>query len=355
MNLLQRIQIVALLAGFSLPVAAWAVGTNAPVSLQQKKSDLLTGIQRGICYSGFRHGQHPDRGGGAVNPSEKEILEDLQLLTRNGNFQMIRLYDCRTNSEVTLRLIREHHFKLKVMLGAWLSAEVSNPACPWLKPIPADVLAANRKLNAAEVLNVIRLANEYRDIVVAVAVGNETLVSWNDHMVPVESVMDYVRQVKKSVKQPVTVCDNYDWWSHHGAALAHELDFISVHTYPEWENKDMDQAMSYTIANLQAVRSAIPGARIVITEAGWATVAKEFGGRADEIKQRQYYHDLFVWAGKMNITAFFFEAFDEDWKGDAGDPLGAEKHWGLFTVDREAKLAMKDLYPDLFKQNMQNN
>jgi exo-beta-1,3-glucanase (GH17 family) len=259
---------------------------------------------------------------------------------------MIRLYDCRTNSEVTLRLIREHHFKLKVLLGAWLSAEVNNPACTWAKPIPADVLAANKKLNASEIQNVIRLANEYRDIVVAVAVGNETLVSWNDHMVPVESVIDFVRQVKKSVKQPVTVCDNYDWWSHHGAALAGELDFISVHTYPEWENKDIDQAMSYTIANLQAVRNAIPGARIVITEAGWATIAREFGGRADETKQKQYYHDLFVWTGKMNITAFFFEAFDEDWKGDAGDPLGAEKHWGLFTVDREAKLAMKDLYPD---------
>src|SRR5215831_2530098 len=150
MKLLQRIQVVALLAGFSLPVAALADGTNVPVSLQQKKSDLLTGIQRGICYSGFRHGQHPDRGDGAVNPGEKEILEDLQLLTRNGNFQMIRLYDCRTNSEVILRLIREHHFKLKVLLGAWLSAEVNNPACPWAKPIPADVLAANKKLNAAE-------------------------------------------------------------------------------------------------------------------------------------------------------------------------------------------------------------
>jgi exo-beta-1,3-glucanase (GH17 family) len=49
----------------------------------------------------------------------------------------------------------------------------------------------------------------------------------------------------------------------------------------------------------------------------------------------------------MNITTFFFEAFDEDWKGDANDPLGAEKHWGLFTVERKAKLAMQKLYPDL--------
>ena len=40
----------------------------------------------------------------------------------------------------------------------------------------------------------------------------------------------------------------------------------------------------------------------------------------------------------MNITTFFFEAFDEDWKGDDKEPLGAEKHWGLFTQDRKPKL-----------------
>ena len=317
------------------------------VSLQQKKADLLAGLPQGICYSGFRHGQHPDRGGGAANPSEQQILEDLHILTLAGTFKMIRLYDARTNSEVILRLIRENKLKLKVMLGAWLSAEVSNTNCTWLQPIPAEVLAANQKLNATEIQNTIRLAQQYRDIVAAVAIGNEALVSWNDHMVPVESMIDYVRQVKKAVKQPVTVCDNYDWWAHHGTALAQELNFISVHTYPEWEKKDIDEAMTYTIANLQAVRNALPKSRIVITEAGWATVAKEFGARASEEKQEKYYHDLFAWTGKMHITTFFFEAFDEDWKGDTGDPLGAEKHWGLFTVDRKAKLAMQRLYPDL--------
>ena len=161
------------------------------------------------------------------------------------------------------------------------------------------------------------------------------------------SVIRYVRQVKKSVSQPVTVADNYAWWARHGSALAKELDFVSVHTYPIWESKDIDEAMAFTIANLQAVRNALPSSRLVITEAGWATVAREFGSRADEEKQKRYYHDLYAWAGKMNITTFFFEAFDEDWKGEPNDPLGAEKHWGLFTVDRKAKSVMHDLYPDL--------
>ena len=37
------------------------------------------GMEHGnaICYSGYREGQHPDRGDGAVNPSREEILQDL--------------------------------------------------------------------------------------------------------------------------------------------------------------------------------------------------------------------------------------------------------------------------------------
>ena len=345
-----RHRLIALLGATALTSAVMAVETNsvpaATATLQQKKSDLLAGEARGICYSGFRTGQHPDRGDGAANPTEGQILEDLNILARHGEFPLIRLYDAKTNSAVVLKLIQQHGLKLKVMLGAWLAGEINNPACPWLKPMSPEVLQANRTSNDAEVREAIRLANQYSNIVVAVAVGNEALVSWNDHMVTVESVLRHVREVKRAVRQPVTVCDNYDWWAKHGKELAREIDFVSVHTYPLWEKQDIDQAMPFTIANLQAVRNALPDARLVITEAGWATVGREFGPRADEARQKKYYHDLYDWAARMNISTFIFEAFDEDWKGDA-NPLGAEKHWGLFTVDRKPKLAIREKYPDL--------
>jgi len=308
--------------------------------IQQKKSDLLGGLGKGLCYSGFRHGQHPDRGSGAVNPSNAEILEDLQILSRQCQCGLIRLYDAQENSEAVLKVIQANKIGMRVLLGAWLEAEVSNPNCPWHKePYPAKTLEANKLKNAREIGNAIRLANAYPGIVTAVAVGNEALVSWNDHMVPVDAVIEHVRRVKKSIHQPVTVADNYDWWTHHGSALAKELDFVSVHTYPIWESKDVGEAMSYSIANIQGVRDALPHSRLVITEAGWATVASEFGARAGEEKQKRYYQDLYAWAGRMNITTFFFEAFDEDWKGQDNNPQAAEKHWGLFTVERRPKMA----------------
>ena len=47
------------------------------------------------------------------------------------------------------------------------------------------------------------------------------------------------------------------------------------------------------------------------------------------------------WATETGTTVFFFEAFDEPWKGDPNNPLGAEKHWGLWNVDRTPKLVMR--------------
>ena len=92
--------------------------------------------------------------------------------------------------------------------------------------------------NAAELQRGIELANRFDDIVVAVNVGNEALVEWNDHMVPLENVIAYVREVKAAIDQPVTVADNYEWWIQDGAPLAAEVDFLGVHTYPAWEEKD---------------------------------------------------------------------------------------------------------------------
>ena len=308
----------------------------------QQPGDLIDGEVMAIAYSGFREGQHPDRGNGAKNPSRDEILEDLRILVEHG-FGLIRLYDSGENSNTTLELIEEHDLPIKVLLGMWLQAEISNhEGCPWLdEPIPDAELADNRVENNREVERGIALAQRYSDIVVAINVGNEALVDWNDHMVPLEQVIAYVRQVKNAVAQPVTVADNYEWWIRDGASLAREVDFLGVHTYPAWEDKTIDEALPYTKENIDDVRAALPDKPIAILEAGWATSAVEFSEQASEANQARYYDEIRDWATESNITVFFFEVFDEPWKGDPGNTDGAEKHWGLFNVDRTPKQAMQ--------------
>ena len=313
-----------------------------PPTIQQSPGDLLSGEVMALAYSGYREGQHPDRGDGAVNPSDAEILEDLQILVDHG-FGLIRLYDTDENSVSTLELIREHELPVKVLLGIWLRAEISNhEGCPWLdEPIPDEELAANTLRNEAEVRRGIELAQQFDDIVVAVNVGNEALVEWNDHMVSLENVIEYVKRVKDAIDQPVTVADNYEWWIEDGAPLAEAVDFLGVHTYPAWEEKTIDEALAYTIENMERVQAALPGKPMAILEAGWATTAAEFGDRASEANQVRYYRELEDWATEANVTVFFFEAFDEPWKGDPHNPNGAEKHWGVFFVDRTPKQVMR--------------
>jgi len=307
--------------------------------LPQAESMLLGGVSEAVCYSGFRTGQHPDRGDGANNPSYEEILEDLQILEEQTPFRLFRLYDCEENTQMVLEVIREYNLDFKVMLGIWLRAELSaHETCEWLtEPIPQKVLDENKKRNAREIAKGIELANQYKDIIVAVNVGNEILVEWNDHMVSQDSAVAYVQKVQQSIEQPVTVADNYKWWADHGSELAEVVDFVSIHVYPIWEGRDIDEGMSYTIGNVEEVMNALPGKQIVIAEAGWATIASEFGPRASQEKQKQYCQELMEWSKENNITTFIFEAFDEDWKGNPDNPMGAEKHWGLYTVDRQPK------------------
>jgi exo-beta-1,3-glucanase (GH17 family) len=309
-----------LLCGFVMSLTGAALAGPA-----QQKIDLTAQQWNGnaIDYSGYRAGQSPKL---KSFPTQAQILEDLTILQKN--WQIIRLYGGDQHSQDVLEVIAKNHLKLKVKLGIWL-----------------DGHAGYESENAEQTATSIRLANRYRKIVAAVIVGNEILVTWSDHKLTEEKAIEYVEQVRKAVKCPVTVADDYLYWLQPQAQLADHVDFITMHTYPMWGREDIDTAMASTIKNYENVRKAHPGKTIVIGEAGWAsyTVGDQHVPRAgDEAKQKRYYEELSAWAKANHVTTFFFEAFDEPWKG-----TGTEGHWGLFSEGRKAKLAMQQLYPEL--------
>ena len=74
----------------------------------------------------------------------------------------------------------------------------------------------------------------------------------------------YVKRVKRAIGQPVTVAENYDWWVKEGAALAAEVDFIGVHTYPIWEDTSLlIRRFLLPLQNIEAVHRALPESPIV--------------------------------------------------------------------------------------------
>ena len=296
-----------------------------------------------ICYSGFREGQRP----GGEYPSYDQIKEDLIILSKNWKY--LRLYDCDLHSERVLEVIKNENLDFKVMLGAYINAEMNNFGCPWGGSYPEEVLEQNKEDNYFIICKLIKLANEYPDIIFSLSVGNEACVEWTDHYVSVDRVIEFVNMVKKGAKQPVTFCENYVPWLNKLKPLAEAVDFISIHTYPVWEYKNIHEAIGYTKQNFYEVANLYPDKLVVITEAGWATNSNGRGisqWNVNEELQQAYYQDLMNWCDEDKVLTFVFEAFEEPWKGSP-DPNEPEKHWGLFYENRTPKLVMKNIYKEL--------
>ena len=290
-----------------------------------------------ICYSGFRDGQSPDAG---VYPSKAEIAADLALLHQE--WDALRLYACDLHTQRVLEVIHEQGFKFKVMLGAYIAAEQSNPNCPWNADYPEAVLEQNLRRNGEEIERAVLWANQYPHIVDVISAGNEATVDWTDHLVSTESVIKYVCHLKAHTSQPITFCENYVPWLGKLDALVPHVDLIAIHTYPVWEYKTVEEALAFTQENYNVVRQRHPDKQIIITEAGWATASNGSGMPAEnggEYFQRRYVQELLKWAEDEQILVYLFEAFDENWKG-SDHPLEPEKHWGIYRADRQPKLVI---------------
>lgn len=308
-----------------------------------KALNLLPG--RAICYSGFREGQQP----GGISPTYEEVKEDLLLLQEH--WEYLRLYDCDEHAETVLKVIEQEKLPFKIMLGAYIVAEMNNFGCPWGgSSYTEEQLAENKFKNHHQIQKLIALANQYPDIICTLSAGNEACVDWTDHYVSVSSVMAYVMLIKDNAKQPVTFCENYLPWLNKLKPLVEVVDFISIHTYPVWEYKNIHEALEFTKENYFSVADKYPNKPVMITEAGWATNSNGRGicpSNVSEEHQEIYYNDLVNWSEEAGVLTFVFEAFDEPWKG-SDEPLEPEKHWGLFTVNRKPKLVMRELFSKLF-------
>lgn len=292
-----------------------------------------------ICYSGFRKGQYP----GGVYPTYGQIKEDLLIL--KDHWKYLRLYDCDPHAELVLEVIEKENFDFKVMLGAYIVAEANNFGCPWGGGVYSEEqLEINKTKNEQIIEKLILLANRYNDIVFCLSAGNEACVDWTDHYVPVERVIKFVKMIKQGAPQPVTFCENYVPWRDKLKDLVEVVDFISIHTYPVWEYKNLHEALEYTKQNYYSVADGYPDKLVVITEAGWTTFSNGRGicpSNVSEEHQAIYYNDLMKWCEEDNILTFVFEAFDEPWKGSE-EALEPEKHWGLYREDRTPKKVMED-------------
>ncbi len=287
-------------------------------------------IGNGISYGAYRDGEAP----GKSLTSQENILEDLTILAQRWN--LIRLYGADRQALNILEVIQENELPIRVVQGIWLDAHKS------------------AQENEEQVRLAIEYANRFPEIIVAVNVGNEIFVDWSYHRIDdVDGVIGKIRLVRASIRQPVTVADDYNFWNKPEAKrIADELDFICLHAYAFWNNKTLDEAMDWTESIYRDIQSRHPDHTIAYCETGWPTSrvyddgSYEGGliGKAGEPEQAVFFDRYDPWVERNKVISFYFTSFDEQWKGgfDGANPMDkAEKHWGLFYSDRTPKQALQ--------------
>lgn len=292
---------------------------------------------RAICYSGYRKGHHP----GKAYPSYEQILEDLRILETD--FDYIRMYDSGQHAKDTLEVIRKENIDLKVLIGMDLLGEIHNVGCSWGGRYTEAEIAKHIEYNQNQLHQAINLANEYKEQILAVSAGNESVPEWNENLLSPGRVLYFVQQLKKYTTVPVTYCDNNYYWRNKLKEVAKNVDFISIHIYPVWLGKHIESAIPMCINEYNEINNMYPEKQVIITETGWPTNSNN--GQipsvyANELNQKFYNTEVERWAEKNEITTFFFEAFDEYWKG-SDNPDEPEKHWGYYFDNRTPKLIKK--------------
>ncbi len=357
---------------------------NPDMNLKSRTASEILGNPEylAISYSGYRYPDH------SIEPTMDEIKDDLKILHAMG-IRLLRTYKLHmpqdANIVVAINELKaaDPEFEMYVMLGAWidcLNAWTDKP------PIHNQESARNEQ----EINKAVELANKYPDIVKIIAVGNETMVKWAaSYYVEPWVILKWVKHLqnlKGEGKLPkdlwITSSDNFASWG--GGAdeyhvedlneLIRSVDFIAMHTYPMhdthynpdfWLSRNDEANVSDSARISAAMLRARDYARaqydsvfaytkkigvakpIHITETGWASSDNKLYGAkgshaCDEYKMGLYYRLMREWTNKAGLSCFYFEAFDEPWK-DATNPGGSENHFGLFTVEGQAKYAIWDL------------
>lgn len=334
-------------------------------------------------------------------PSIEEQMEDMKILSAMG-IKMIRTYNTQgfkgldglSNTENLLEAIKQlkdndANFEMYVMLGVWIDALNS-----WTgNTIDSSQDSPN---NVLEISKAKELALKYPDIVKVIAVGNEAMVDWAaSYKVHPSIILNHVNELQSWKLEDdatkdiwITTSDNWAVWAgqdpnanHNDQADLKELikavDYVSLHTYAfhdthyhptlkeQWKvpledqnlltkeeqiNNSMDAAYQHSVEQFaqaqQFIHRVDPNKPIHIGETGWASVSSDLYGEggtqaADEYKQKRFHDDMRDFADDQGASLFFFQAFDEPWKGgnDAGH---SEKHFGLIDIDCKVKFAAWD-------------
>ena len=272
---------------------------------EEQQAPDFKGILPSVSYAPFEGTGHPD----VDNvPSVEKIRADMKKLAPLT--RAIRLYSSTGGVELVPPIAAE--FGLKVTVGAWIDKNVDR--------------------NEREIEAAINLA-KHNSNVIGVVVGNETIYRGEQK---VDSLIELIKRVKKSVNVPVTTGEIWNIWRDN-PELASSVDFIAAHVLPYWENFTDKQAVDQAVDRYQLLRDQFPGKRIVIAEFGWPSAGYNLRSAVPgPFEQAVVLRNFVARADAIGMDYNIVEAIDQPWKFFEG---GVGPYWGILNAEREPKFA----------------
>jgi exo-beta-1,3-glucanase (GH17 family)/glycosyltransferase involved in cell wall biosynthesis len=272
-------------------------------------------------------------------PSIEEIDRDLKLIADVA--KKVRIYSARGNIAEVPKLAQKYN--LDVTVGAWLNDE---------RDAAGNVVPEIQEDNRKEMESALKLAKEnwnVRELVV----GNEVMLRARaaypdirdaaggelkpsaEALQRMRDLIGYLQQARAQAGKQVSTSEGWsDWMALPD--LAKEVDFITTHNLPFWEQVRADKAVAYATEKYDLLRGRYPGKRILIGEFGWPSQGyNRMAAEPNPVKQAQVVRQFLIEAARRGIDYNIVEAFDQPWK--TFEASNAGPYWGVYNDKREPK------------------
>lgn len=265
----------------------------------------------GINFSPYVDGQDPNRGS---QVTEEQLTQRMRLIAPYTNW--IRTFGSTNGLEKSGIVARS--LGLRVALGAWLSRDLA------ANERELSSLIASAKAGDADLL----------------IIGSEVLLRKD---LSESALLHYIARVKQAVPGiHVTYADVYSELIAHPNVI-HAVDVVLANFYPYWEGIKVDSALAAIHHHYMRVIAAANGKEVFVSETGWPSEGNTIGNAVPSPTNAAFFFlNLSSWATQENVTYFYFEAFDEQWKSAYEGPQGA--HWGIWDKEGVLKTGMEDVF-----------
>ena len=292
-----------------------------------------------ICYTGYRTGQMPT-GDPKTEPTYAQVQQDLTILAKYAHG--IRTYGSNPilHDGGDVPPIADA-LGLDLHMGIWLD----------------DTYTDDQNMAAIEAsLGIIAAGHKS---IKSVIVANEYLLrvrqSFGDTAKAEARLVGYINYVRSKVPQNIEVIigESAPDWLTASKALYDAVDVVMWHVHPWWQEVQIAQAAQFTATThaqiLQRMKDlgVTKPERLGETGFPWGECNGPVCG--SEANQAQYLHDLNQYSLQSGLEYWFFEGFDESWKGAEG---GVGAKWGMWKNDRTPHPVIANIATEIAPQEM---